>query len=51
MKRVIIISLAFVLAAIAGVAIYSPVAEAQQYTAIRPGGRGGTWEFYSAAHL
>jgi opacity protein-like surface antigen len=34
-----------VLAAIAGVSFYSPVAEAQEYMASRPGGRGGTWEF------
>ncbi len=44
MKRVIITGFAL-LAAIAGVAIYSPVAEAEEYTAVRPGGRGGNWEF------
>jgi hypothetical protein len=45
MKRVITISLAFVLATIIGVAIYIPVAEAQQYMTTQTGGRGGTWEF------
>jgi opacity protein-like surface antigen len=45
MKRAIIISLALVFAAIAWVAMYVPVAGAEEYTTIRPGGRGGSWEF------
>jgi opacity protein-like surface antigen len=45
MKRAIIISLALVIAAFAGATLYVPVAEAQTYTAVRPDGRGGQWEF------
>ena len=45
MKRAMIISLALVFAAIAWVAMYVPVAGAEEYTTIRPGGRGGTMEF------
>ena len=44
MKRAMIISLALVFAAI-GFAMYVPVAGAEEYTTIRPGGRGGTMEF------
>ena len=45
MKRAMIISLALVFAAIVWVAMYVPVAGAEEYTTIRPGGRGGSWEF------
>jgi opacity protein-like surface antigen len=45
MKRTTIVCLVLVIAAIAAAALYVPVAEAQTYTAVRPGGRGGTWEF------
>jgi opacity protein-like surface antigen len=45
MKRAIIISLALVFVAIAWVAMVVPVAGAEEYTTIRPGGRGGNWEF------
>jgi hypothetical protein len=46
MKRGMIIRLALVLAVIAGVALFAPVADAQSYAVTRPGGRGGTWEFF-----
>jgi opacity protein-like surface antigen len=46
MKRTWIIGLMLVVAAIAGAALFVPVAEAQGYTAVRPGGRGGGWDFY-----
>ena len=45
MKRARIISLALIFAAIAWVAVYVPVAGAEEFTTIRPGGRGGNWEF------
>jgi opacity protein-like surface antigen len=45
MKRAIIISLALVFAVMAWVAMYVPVAGAEEFTSIRPGGRGGNWEF------
>jgi opacity protein-like surface antigen len=45
MKRTIIISLALVFAVMAWVAMYVPVAGAEEFTSIRPGGRGGNWEF------
>ena len=45
MKRARIISLVLVFAAIAWVAVYVPVAGAEEFTTIRPGGRGGNWEF------
>jgi len=46
MKRLMMISMALVFAAIAGAALYVPVAEAQGFTTVRPGGRGGTWDFF-----
>ena len=46
MKRGMIIRLAVVLAVIAGVALFAPVADAQSFTTVRPGGRGGTWDFF-----
>ena len=46
MKRWMMISMALAFAAIAGAALYIPVAEAQGFTAVRPGGRGGTSDFY-----
>jgi opacity protein-like surface antigen len=46
MKRTWIIGLMLVVAAIAGAALVVPVAEAQGYTTVRPGGRGGGWDFY-----
>ena len=46
MKRWMMISMALVFAAIAGAALYVPAAEAQGFTAGRPGGRGGNWEFF-----
>ena len=45
MKRAIIISLALVIAALAGAALNVSAVEAQTYTTIRPDGRGGQWEF------
>ena len=45
MKRTAIIGLMLVVAAIAVSALYVPAAEAQGFTAVRPGGRGGTSEF------
>ena len=41
-----IIRVALVFAARAWVSLYVPVAEAQQYTTSRSGGRGGNWEFF-----
>lgn len=46
MKRTSIVGLMLVVAAIAVVALYVPVAEAQSFTSVRPGGRGGNWDFY-----
>jgi opacity protein-like surface antigen len=46
MKRTTVIGLALVVAAMAVAALYVPAAEAQGFTAVRPGGRGGTSEFY-----
>jgi opacity protein-like surface antigen len=46
MKRGMIIRLALVLAVIAGVVLFAPVADAQSFTTVRPGGRGGTWDFF-----
>ena len=46
MKRRMIICLALVLAVIGEVALFAPVADAQSFTTVRPGGRGGTWEFF-----
>ncbi len=46
MKRASIICLTLVLAVMAGVVMYVSIADAEEYTTIRPGGRGGTWEFF-----
>jgi opacity protein-like surface antigen len=45
MKRTTLISLVLVIAAIAGAGMYVPASEAQEFTAVRSGGRGGNWEF------
>ena len=46
MKRTMMVRLLLVVAAIAGAALAVPLAEAQGFSTVRPGGRGGTWEFY-----
>jgi len=46
MKRRTLIGLVLIVAAMAASALYVPAAEAQGFTAVRPGGRGGTSEFY-----
>lgn len=46
MKRWMMTGMALAFAAIAGAALYAPVAEAQGFTGVRPGGRGGTTNFY-----
>ena len=46
MKRTKIIGLVLIVAAMAASALYVPAAEAQGLTAVRPGGRGGSWEFF-----
>jgi opacity protein-like surface antigen len=43
-KMIILLLLLFVL--IAGTVSFAPVADAQSYTAVRPGGRGGNWEIF-----
>jgi hypothetical protein len=45
MNRTMVIRLIFVFAALAAAALYVPAVEAQTYTAVRPDGRGGQWEF------
>ena len=45
MKRTRIVVLVLVVAAMAASALYIPAAEAQGFTAVRPGGRGGTSDF------
>jgi opacity protein-like surface antigen len=46
MKRTAIIRLVLIVAAIAGAALSVPVADAQGFTTVRPGGRGGNWDFF-----
>jgi len=46
MKRTMKVGLLLVLTAIAVGALAIPAAEAQGFTASRPGGRAGTWEFF-----
>ncbi len=46
MKRTAIIRLVLVFAVIAMAALSVPVAEAQGFTTVRPGGRGGNWEIF-----
>jgi len=46
MKRRMIMLLLLLLVGMAGAMLFAPVAEAQGFTTVRPGGRGGGWEFY-----
>ena len=46
MKRGMIIRLSLLFVVMAGAVLFAPVAEAQGFTTVRPGGRGGTWDFY-----
>ena len=46
MKKTSIFRLAVIVAAVLWVAAGVPSADAQSFTTVRPGGRGGNWDFY-----
>jgi opacity protein-like surface antigen len=46
MKTWMIIALSLLFIVMAGAVFFGPVAEAEGLTTVRPGGRGGAWEFY-----
>src|SRR5512139_58174 len=46
MKRTTMMRLAVIVAAIIWFAAGIPSADAQSFTTVRPGGRGGTWDFF-----